>query len=232
MSSMLEMASMFEGVGDGMQKSSDHEHQSHDYESDDGSTEPKNKEHEQNHDKKDDDNDFSDIQNFDDIMDQLTNPTTMEDIDTTFNLYDVMPDSIKNTLKNSESFKKMNFNVVSNKVDQIAKFGLSFEYNNYDEFTEMAESLSALDKDKNEAEKTKALDKLKSMITKYEADLRNGIITIPSQDFSEGFIDDNLTGGKNIDDMGEEGAGMMQILFGDASIITKMHLPRRSDFVR
>ena len=63
------------------------------------------------------------------------------------------------------------------------------------------------------------------MITKYEADLRNGIITIPSQDFSEGFIDDNLTGGKNIDDMGEEGAGMMQILFGDASIITKMHLP-------
>jgi hypothetical protein len=200
MSSMLEMASMFEAMGDDKKENSNEEN-------------------------KIDDEDLGNIQNFDDIMAQITNPNTMKDIDTTFNLYNVMPDSIKNTLKNPKSFKKMNFNVVSNKAMSIAKFGLSFEYENYDEFTEMAKSLSELDKDKSEAEKSKGIDKLKGMITNYEADLKNGIITIPSQDFSEGFMDENLTGGKKLDEMGEESAGMMQMLFGDASIITKMHLP-------
>ncbi len=38
-------------------------------------------------------------------------------------------------------------------------------------------------------------------------------------------MNDNLTGGKKLDATDDESMGMMQMLFGDASIITKMHLP-------
>lgn len=206
MSSMLEMASMFEGMGE---------------ENSEGTEENQNKSLE-----KDRDN-LDDIKSFDDVMNKLSDPNSMEDIDTTFNLYAVMPDSIKNEMKHPETFKKVNIDVLSNKAESVAKFALKLEYDSYDELTQMFESLSELDKDKDAAEKEKSLDKLKGMMTTYVADLKNGIITIPEQDFADGFLDEGITGGKSMDDIDMDGEdmGMLQMLFGDASIVTKMHLP-------
>jgi len=204
MSSMLEMASMFEGMGDEMKENDGMEYEGEEEDSDGG---------------------LDDVKSFDDIMAQMSDPSKMEDIDTTFNVYEVMPDSVKRTVKNPDSFKKININIVSNKAESVAKFGLNFEYDSYDELTEMFESFAEMDKDSDATKKEKSLDKLKGMITNYEADLKKGIITIPSQDFTEDFLDENLTGGKDLGDMDEESMGMMQMLFGDASIVTKMHLP-------
>jgi len=205
MSSMLEMASMFEGMG---------EENGHKDEKDEPNKSDKNKA-----------KGLGDIKSLDDIMDKLANPNSIDDIDTSFSAYSVMPDSIKNTIENPEAFKKINIAVLSDKSESLAKFGVTFEYDSSDEFHSIIKSLADLDKDNTSAEKSKAMDKFKGMITNYEADLKKGIVTIPSQDFSDGLMDESLTGGKSLDNMDEESMGMMQMLFGDASIVTKMHLP-------
>ncbi|MBT8232325.1 MAG: hypothetical protein HKO66_10170 [Saprospiraceae bacterium] len=212
MSSMLEMASMFEGMGDEGEEGTegDDEEQEEEYEIEEEES-----------------NSFEDAKSFDDIMDGIMSPENMRDIDTTFNMYDVMPDSIKNQVSNSELLKNINISVLANKAESVAKFSLQFVYKSQDELMEIFSSLSELDSDTSDEEKEASLDKFRSMMTQYEVDLKNGILTLPAQDFNDDLLGEGLGegAGDKMDNMDDEAMGMMQMLFGDASIVTKIHLP-------
>ncbi len=149
----------------------------------------------------------------------------MENVDTSFNFYDVMPDSIRNKLENPELFRKMSMTTRMNKEESEMFLQMSFEYDSPEERDEIINSIGQLsEKGDENAEK---INQFKEMMRQYDADLEKGIVTIPEQDFSSEFAED--MGGEEMDmdfdNMSEEDMAMMQMMMGDAGFITTMHLP-------
>lgn len=202
MGPMLEMAAMFEGMSE-----------------DENSTIESEQE----------ENSFDNINGVDDIFKSFADPSSIKDIDTTFNMYDVLPDSIRNSIDNPKSLKNIVMDLHADKVKSIANFSMTFSYGSEKEMGELIKTLASLDKDADAEKKEENIDKFKSFMAQYKVDLKKGILTLPEQDFSKQFSSDLLgedpLGGKDLDNLSEEEMGMMQMMFGDASIKTTIHLP-------
>lgn len=205
MGPMLEMAAMFEGMKEAEEG----------VETDDSP--------------KEENNSLENVRSVDDIFKSLSDPSSIKDIDTTFNMYDVMPDSIRNAIDNPKSLKNIVMDLHANKAQSIAKFGMTFSYKNENELGELIATLASLDKDGDAQKKQENIDKFNTLITQYNVDLKKGTLILPEQDFSKEFSSDLLGedpfGGKDLDNLSDEDMGMMQMMFGDASITTKIHLP-------
>lgn len=148
----------------------------------------------------------------------------MEDLDTTLVVYDVMPDSVKQKLSNPELMKKMSFSFYANKAESSAMFNMSVEYDSkeerdqiFDSFAEMAEG--------NDADAQGKIEDFKQMIRQYDLDLEKGVVLIPEQDFTGDFAEGMGDQDMDFENMDEEELAMMEMMMGDAGILTTIHLP-------
>lgn len=167
----------------------------------------------------------SEEQDFNSIMKGLGSPSDMKDIDSTFVFYDVMPDSLKETMENPELLKNVSVSINTNKADMTAIMGMEMTYKSLEELEETFQTLNKMG-DNNEEEDNNQMKSFKELIRNYEADLKNGIVILPEQDFS-GDFGDNGMGNEDIDfeNMSEEEAGMMQMMLGESGYVTTIHLP-------
>lgn len=157
------------------------------------------------------------------LLEDLKDPTTMRDIDTSFYFYDVMPDSVKQKSKNPDLFKKVKFSLESNKKESKAIMGLEFDYDNIEDLKQIYREMELLS-DKPGAGGSPA-DGMKELVRTYDVDLKNGILTFPEQDF-EGELGDSMQDSEmDFESMDEEGLAMMKMMLGDAGVSVKVHLP-------
>lgn len=157
-------------------------------------------------------------------MTSADGPSLEMDMDTTINFYNEMPDSIKNKLSKPELLKKVNFSILSNKAQGKMVMGMDLSYDSMEELGEMYSEMSKLNDGDDDMGKT--LDSFKDLIRNYEADFKKGVITLPEQDFKGGMAD-MMGAGMNMSEgeLGEEEKGMMDMMIGDAGVVTKLHLP-------
>lgn len=158
------------------------------------------------------------------MLDGLGNPSNLKDIDSTFTFYEVMPDSVKTTIDNPELLKNVSMTINTNKSDMTAVMGLEVRYKSLDELEDIFGTLKAMGD--NPDEEGNQMDSFKELIRDYEADLKNGIITLPEQDFSGDFGDNGMEDEEiDFENMSEEEAGMMQMMLGESGYVTTIHLP-------
>jgi hypothetical protein len=158
------------------------------------------------------------------MLDGLGNPSNLKDIDSTFTFYEVMPDSVKTTIDNPELLKNVSMTINTNKSDMTAVMGLEVRYKSLDELEDIFGTLKAMGD--NPDEEGNQMDSFKELIRDYEADLKNGIVTLPEQDFSGDFGDNGMEDEEiDFENMSEEEAGMMQMMLGESGYVTTIHLP-------
>jgi len=132
------------------------------------------------------------------IFKNFSNPSQIENIDTTFSFYEVMPDSIKNEITKPELLKNAICSVMVNKEEGQATMGLE----------------------------KGSMEGFKEVMRQYEVDLKAGIVRFPEQDFSGSLADEMQDGdGPDFENMEESERAMMEMMFGDAGISMVVHLP-------
>ncbi|MDA8693258.1 hypothetical protein N9L92_04280, partial [Saprospiraceae bacterium] len=158
------------------------------------------------------------------MLDGLGNPSNLQDVDSTFTFYEVMPDSIKSTIKNPELLKNVSVTINTNKSEMTAVMGMEVRYKSLDELDEIFLTLKEMGDEKDE--ENSQMESVKELIRNYEADLKNGIVTLPEQDFSGDLAGDGM-GDENIDfeNMSDEESGMMAMMIGESGYVTTIHLP-------
>lgn len=158
------------------------------------------------------------------IMDGISDPTKLKNIDTTFNLYEVMPDSIKQKVDNPKLLEKVSISMLTNKDQAKALMGLEISYDQMSQLEEIFLSLSKLSEASNKQQTN--LEGLKEMMRSYEIDLKNGIITFPEQNF-EDALGEGLSqiDQVDLDNMTEEEKAMMQMMLGESGMTMKVNLP-------
>ena len=159
------------------------------------------------------------------MLNGLGNPSNLQDVDSTFTFYEVAPDSLRRTIENPELLKNVSMTVNTNKSEMTAVMGMEMRYKSLDELDQIFLTLKEMG-DKEDGDENGQMDGVKELIRNYEADLKNGIVTLPEQDFSGDLAGDGM-GNEDIDfdNMSDEESGMMQMMLGESGYVTTIHLP-------
>lgn len=166
----------------------------------------------------------------DGLFDAVSDPSGMDDIDTSFTFYSELPDSIRDKITNAELLKNVQLRLLSNEAESVAEFAISIEYKDQDEMKDIMKAMVEMGNAEKGKSGTDDIEKLDEMFAEYELDLNNGVLTIAEQDFGKellggDMLGDDSMGDINLDSLGSEEMSMMKMMFGDASIKTKIHLP-------
>lgn len=161
--------------------------------------------------------------NLNSLLDGFNDPTNITDMDTTFTFYEVLPDSLKNSLGQAELLKKISMSINSSEAEKISIMEMELEYQSLDELEQTYEMLKALAKEGNED--VGEMNGFKDLIRNYDADLNKGIVILPEQDFSGSFGEGAVSEDVDFSNMSEEESGMMEMMFGNAGYVTTLHLP-------
>jgi len=164
------------------------------------------------------------MSNFMSSMTSESGPSLGTDMDTTINFYNEMPDSIKSKLSKPELFKKVNISILSNKAAAKMVMSMDLSYDNMEELEEMYSEMSKLNNGEDEI--SQSIKTLRELKRNYELDLETGEVILPEQDFDGDMSE--LMGpeqGMGDEEMGEEAMAMMNMMLGEAGIVTTLHLP-------
>lgn len=160
---------------------------------------------------------------------------TEDKIDSTVNMYAVMPDSLKGN-PYAKYLKNVSMRVITDKAEGIAKFSFKMNYKDAEEYANINQAFVAMEGES--AEPGKKTPEMQDMMTLPQVDTKKGIVIIPEQDWNEIMGDDMPGGGMGgmglggDDEDGEdsEGEAMMAMMFGDSGFKSTYHLPGRVEF--
>jgi len=159
------------------------------------------------------------------LSDLISNPGAMGDIDTSFNVYDVMPDSIKSN-EGSEFMKKVHMSIKSDEESGEAMFSINMSYDSEEERDEISNKLPEI---LGKSADSNGQDFTENLFGEAETiDYKKGFVIIPAQD-----IDDELgdqMGDEDMDLEDEETKMMMNMMFGDSEVKSIYHLPGPVEF--
>lgn len=157
------------------------------------------------------------------MLSDLGNPGNLKDMDSTFTFYEVMPDSLKKSITNPDLLKNVSMTINTSRSEMTAVMGMEMKYKNLNELEQTFEMLKQMG-DNKEEEKNQ-MESFKELIRDYEADLEQGIVVLPEQDFSGDFGEGTGSQDMDFDNMSEEETGMMNMMLGESGYVTTIHLP-------
>lgn len=153
----------------------------------------------------------------------FNNSDNFENLDTVFNMYDEMPDSVKALVENPEIMKKMSIQVKANEEEQIAFFSMVIEFDDPDDITEIFKTIneSAPDSSKMEAAEYEEMEK---QFTRFNTNLEKGMITVDPFDI-EDMLGEEYDDDYDFENMSEDEMNMVKMMMGEGEVKTIFHLP-------
>lgn len=162
--------------------------------------------------------------------------------DTLINFYNMMPDSVKQKLKNPELLKQMEMKASMNAEKEEFLLKMSIAYDSEEEFIELMEELAAMKESQGEANPMMAMtskEEMNKMFVQSKHDSKNHIVRIPQSDLIEDLKNDPMFEGK-IDslvqalesipeDADSEDLEILKMMLGSKSK-TVVHLPNDVQF--
>jgi len=161
-----------------------------------------------------------------------------EKIDSSVNMYAVMPDSLKGS-ELAEVLKKVNLRVQSDKAAGISKFTIKMDYDDEAEYEKINAALASMENESEDEDMGKKTPKLDDLMSIPQVDRKKGIVIIPATDWNEMMGDDlpgggmggmGLGGGGEEDEENSETDAMMAMMFGDSGLKNTYHLPGKIEF--
>ena len=163
-------------------------------------------------------------QDFESIMNGLGNPSNLQDVDSTFNFYEVMPDSVRNTIENPELLKNISMTINTSKSDMTAVMGMDMKYNSLEELEQIFDTMRQMGNDNDDG--PNQMEGFKELLRNYDVDFKKGIVTLPEQEYSGDLgADSGEMPDVDFENMSEEESGMMDMMIGDKGYVTTLHLP-------
>lgn len=155
------------------------------------------------------------------FMEKVTDPAYDKNVDTTFTLYDAMPDSAKVSDPNPEMSKKINLRVQSPANSGDLKIGVIMNFRNVVELRDQIRYLQDLEK-VSSVSGSAGLPIDSQTFLVFDTDMKAGWIkvdTIQYEDVAVGF-------GLNQDSTkSSEDEAMMEMMFGNSKIKSVIHVP-------
>jgi hypothetical protein len=149
-----------------------------------------------------------------------------ENMDTIIRAYDIISDSTKNKINNSELLKKSFIIIKTNKSERAAVFGFRMMYDDQEELKKMLELTEEVKSDRSDMSVGLDLDGMTDIGYDYDVDLERGILKIPAQDLTKDLEEE----GMKYNDNDPEEIMMMKMLFGDSRVSITYHLPGKIEF--
>jgi len=151
-----------------------------------------------------------------------------EIIDSSMNFYDIMPDSIKETMTNPKILKNVSLDMHINSLKEEASMTLNIEYKNQNHLNQIFTTMKEMKKSGEKAE-----EQFDNMNIEYTIDVKRGIVQLPGMDISElendpefaqimGSID-------SLETTDPESMMLFEMMFGGESK-TIVHLPGKIEF--
>jgi hypothetical protein len=156
------------------------------------------------------------------IMDRVTDPNYPLEFDTLIAFDQIMPDSVKATVKRMDLVKKLALHMKSpaNSADLI--MGIVMNYDNVEQLRDIIKNLDSLGGTESVMPGNMSGSMGKGTFNAYEANLKEGWIKFDSTDYSAynqdmGMMSDSTAGSEDM--------GMMEMMFGSSKIRTIVHVP-------
>lgn len=145
-------------------------------------------------------------------MSDMMKSGKFENIDSSFNMYDVMPDSIKEKLDNPELARQLEFSIKTSAENNSASISLRIHFEYPEQIKEIIGILSEIDSSElNIADQEKISDQFIDFIY----DEKNAVVIVKADDLE----DDELS------EIGEEELEFLEEMFKDMKMVTIFHLP-------
>ena len=152
-------------------------------------------------------------------MDEIMEKISGGGIDTSFNIFEIMPDSVRREMDKPEQYKKVNFMVDVDADDNKALLKLSIDFDNFKEIDQLLAGLGkAFGGSRPELENLN----MGEMLGGYSFDNNN---YLSKKEFKQRSMFQE--GGPGLDEMvdEQEAEQMMTMMFGNSNFVKTIHFP-------
>jgi hypothetical protein len=156
------------------------------------------------------------------IMERVTDPNYSLEFDTLMQLDQIMPDSVKATVKRMDLVKKMALHMKSPANSADLTLGIVMNYDNVTQLQDMINHLDSIGGSESILPGGMNSGMGQGTFTRYDANLKDGWIKFDSTDYSSFNQEMGMMGDSTA---GSEDMGMMEMMFGSSKIRTIVHVP-------
>lgn len=163
-----------------------------------------------------------------DLSKIFTDPTSLPQQDTSFTVYEVMSDSLKET-PNAYLMKKVRIGMKNDSINDEMRISFSLKFKDQEERRKIREEMpNYLSDQKDKENNASTLDMTKNMMGEMEQlDLKKGLLVIPMMDLES---DDEEVEAVPEEEDDEDAKAMMAMMFGSSGIRQTYHLPGKIEF--
>lgn len=156
------------------------------------------------------------------IMERVTDPNYPLEFDTLMPFEQIMPDSVKATVKRMDLVKKLALHMKSPANSADLTMGIVMNYDNVEQLHDIINHMDSLGGTENVVPGNMGGSLGKGTFSAYEANLKEGWIKFDSTDYSAFNQEMGMMGDSTA---GSEDMGMMEMMFGNSKIRTIVHVP-------
>jgi hypothetical protein len=156
------------------------------------------------------------------LMDRVTDPNYPLEFDTLMSFAEIMPDSIVAKENRMDLVKKLSLHMKSPANSADLTMGIVINFDNREQLRDVINHLDTLDGTESVMPGGASGGISKATFMNYNANLKEGWISIDSIDYSSYSNEMGMAGDSTA---GSEDMGMMEMMFGSSKVRTIVHVP-------